>query len=263
VMEAVLGGDGLGTLGNRSDGRAPHGVYPARGADRWVAISVLDEEMWQGLCGVRGLHRLGEDEGFATLADRLAHVDELDEAVAAWTEERTAWEAATELQEAGVAASPVLDNWGMLLDPQLEARQQFQVAPHARFGGELTYGQAICLSETPAVVSRAAPAFGEDTRDVLAEVAGFDPDEVAEAVASGAVHEMERPDVHLERPYLHWIGSVLPLEWPASTQVDPAALLFERLRVANAEQAARAEAGAGQRDGGAGTAANTATGAGA
>ena len=31
VLEAVLGGSGLGSLGNRRDGRAPHGVYPCRG----------------------------------------------------------------------------------------------------------------------------------------------------------------------------------------------------------------------------------------
>jgi crotonobetainyl-CoA:carnitine CoA-transferase CaiB-like acyl-CoA transferase len=230
VMEAVLGGDGLGTLGNRAEGWAPQGVYPVRGSDRWVAVSVMDADMWHGMCSLRGLERLGADERFATVAGRLEHREELDEAIASWTGSRTGWEVAAELQAVGVAASPVLDSWGVLSDPQLEARQHFHVVPHARFGGELTYGQAIRLTGTPATFTRAAPAFGEDTRDVLRAVAGLSDAAVESALASGVVHEMTRPDLHFERPYLHWIRAVLPLDWPPSTIVDPAAILFERLR---------------------------------
>ena len=168
VMEAVLGGSGLGTLGNRVDGRAPHGVYPARGEDRWVAISVMDAEMWAALCRLEGLEALDHDARFSTLAARLDHQDELDEIISAWTAARTAAEAAAELQSVGVAASAVMDNFEVLGDPQLDGRGFFRVLPHARFGAELTYGQAMTLSATPPRSERAAPAFGEDTRDVLA-----------------------------------------------------------------------------------------------
>ena len=36
--------------GNRDSSMAPHGVYPARGADRWVAIAVRTDDEWQRLC---------------------------------------------------------------------------------------------------------------------------------------------------------------------------------------------------------------------
>ena len=45
--------------GNRLEwpNAAPHGVYPARGDDRWVAIAVFDDAQWAGL--VRGARRSG------------------------------------------------------------------------------------------------------------------------------------------------------------------------------------------------------------
>jgi benzylsuccinate CoA-transferase BbsF subunit len=250
LMEAELGGSGLGTRGNRSDGVAPEGVYPCRGDDRgdhgdhgdhgdndvrWVALSVLDEHMWQGLCGLVGPGDLPGDARFSTSAGRLDHHDDLDQVISRWTATRTPWEAAAELQAVGVAASPVLDNWDVLMDPQLRARQHFRVLPHPRFDRELSYGQAITLSETPATFTRAAPAFGQDTRTVLAEVADLGETEIHDVLASGAASEMEHTGVHLERPYLHWIRAVLPLDWPPSTLVDPPSILFERLSAVEAQ----------------------------
>lgn len=229
VMDVQLGGDGLGTLGNRSPGRAPQGVYPTRDDDRWVAVSVLDEPMWRALCGVDGLEALAADPRFATIEDRLANADALDDVLAAWTTTRTRQDAAAALQAAGVAASPVYDNWDVLSDAQLQDRRQFRLVPHPRFGKELVYGQAIALSDTPAAIERAAPAFGQDTRQILEGVAGLDRAAVDAALADGTAHEMAYADVHLERPFLHWVNTILPLGWPRATAVDPAALLFDRL----------------------------------
>ena len=143
-------------LGNRDADRAPQGVYPAKGTERWVALSVQDSTMWRSLCRVPGLESLGNDARFATLEDRVSHHDALDEALAAWTIERTDWEAATELQWFGVAASPVLDSWDLVADPQLAAREFFHALPHARFPRDLVFGQAVRLSETPPAPTRRA-----------------------------------------------------------------------------------------------------------
>jgi hypothetical protein len=184
--------------------------------------------MWRGLSSLKDLEVLEGDPRFSTLAGRLAHQDELDDVVSGWTEERTPWEAATELQAVGVAACPVLDNWAVLTDPQLEARDFFRVLPHARFEAELSYGQAIVLSDTSPRFERAAPAFGEDTRDVLREVAGLNEKEVQAAIDSGVAHEMEHPEIRLERPYLHWIPHLMALAWPSSN-LDPARILYDQL----------------------------------
>ncbi len=76
---------------------------------------------------------------------------------------------------------------------------------------------------------------------------GCGDDEVDELVATGTVHEMNRPDTVLERPYLHWIRAVTHLPWPPST-FEPAELFMRRLEAERPRPTARADADDG--DGG-------------
>ena len=62
--------------GNRDPTMAPHGVYPAAGDDRWIAIACTDDGAWRRLAAHLGL---GDAEAAAwPLAERLARQDELD-----------------------------------------------------------------------------------------------------------------------------------------------------------------------------------------
>jgi crotonobetainyl-CoA:carnitine CoA-transferase CaiB-like acyl-CoA transferase len=192
-----------------------------------VAVSVADDSAWEALRSVEGLESLADDPRFETLAERLANFDELDAVICEWTELRTAWECSVELQRAGVPAHPLFDHWDVLADPQLASRQFFRVLPSTRFGAELTYGQAVVLSETPANFTRAAPAFGEHTRDIL-KVVGLTEPEIDGLITSGIAHEMPHPGLRLERPYLGWVPHLLRLPWPDST-VDPAQIIFDRM----------------------------------
>jgi benzylsuccinate CoA-transferase BbsF subunit len=220
IVEVGLRGSSPSNTGNRREGRAPHGLYPCRGNDRWVALSVLDDAMWQALGNADGLASLANDPRFATIDNRSALHDEIDEHLCAWTSVRTDWDAAAELQYAGVAAAPVLDAWDVLVDEQLTARYFYRVLPSARFGADLCFGSAVVMPDTPIVLPRAAPAMGEDTRDVLAEL-GHDAADTRRLLKSGVASAMTRTDVHLERPYLHWIDKMLCLPWPTAS-FDPA-----------------------------------------
>jgi crotonobetainyl-CoA:carnitine CoA-transferase CaiB-like acyl-CoA transferase len=177
---------------------------------------------------VEGLEALGADSRFDDLAGRLAHQDELDEMLGAWTAQRTEWEVAFELQQVGVPAAPMMDNYDVIADPQLAARDFFRVVSSERFGADVTYGQAIVLSDTPARFDAAPPSFGQHTREVLGDVAGLDEREIDDLIEAGVAQETARPELHFERPFLHWIPRVMRLPWPAAT-VDPAAIIFERL----------------------------------
>jgi benzylsuccinate CoA-transferase BbsF subunit len=227
VLELGLRGTVRSANGNRVEGTAPQGVYPCRGHERWVAVTVRDDEMWAGLVTVRGLTHLAGDR-LATVAGREAAADELDAELTAWTSGCTDWEAATELQLAGVAASPVESPWDLLTDPHLAAREAFRALPHPRFGTDLVFGQAVTMSDTEPRYSRAAPGLGQDSRDILVDVVGLPDEEVDRLVAAGVVHEMNRPDVRLERPYLHWLRTLMHLPWPDGT-FEPAEVLMRRL----------------------------------
>ena len=61
LADSSVNGRNLGRRGNRDSYMSPHGVYPCRGADRWVAIAVRNEEEWQSFCDAMG--STGMDHG--------------------------------------------------------------------------------------------------------------------------------------------------------------------------------------------------------
>jgi len=80
---------------------APHGVYPALGDDRWVAIAVFDDDQWERLVEALGHPAWSDDERFATQSARFAHQDLLDEHLSSWTRERDRHEVMELLQAHG------------------------------------------------------------------------------------------------------------------------------------------------------------------
>jgi crotonobetainyl-CoA:carnitine CoA-transferase CaiB-like acyl-CoA transferase len=215
VVDAALGGTAYQARGNRSVAGAPQGVYPARGEDRWVAVSATDDAGWAGLGTVDGLHGLAADPRFASPPDRLAHHDELDDVLAAWTQQRSDWAAAAELQEAGVAAAPVFDGWDVIGDPHLASRSFYQLARSTRFGQDLVCRPAAVPAEMTQEVRRAVPGMGEHTREILRDLAGLDELAIEQLLADGTACEMAQPQARLARPYLHWVGRLMRLPWPS------------------------------------------------
>jgi benzylsuccinate CoA-transferase BbsF subunit len=202
--------------GNRVPGAAPHGLYPCRGSDRWVALAIFGDEEWRALCDAAEHPDWAEDPRFATAEARRANQDALDEAIAAWTRAATDEEIAERLQRAGVAAAPALDNARVAVDAQLRSRGFWALAEHARFGADLVTGNPIVLSATPGRQDRAGPSFGEDNDHVLGEVCGYSRAEIDALIEAKVVEPMASPaGVKLDRPYLPWIRHFMPeLPWP-------------------------------------------------
>ncbi|MDP9237011.1 MAG: CoA transferase [Chloroflexota bacterium] len=173
--------------GNRDPQMAPHGVYPAAGDDRWVAIAVTDDAAWARLCDAIGREELAEDARYATLAGRLEHHDELDAIVSAWTRERDMSAAEAMLQAHGVAASAVQHSRELYDDAQLWHRGHFVQLEHEVHGTTWVEGSRFRLSRTPARIERAAPTFGRDNFYVLETILGYDADRIAELAAAGVL----------------------------------------------------------------------------
>jgi benzylsuccinate CoA-transferase BbsF subunit len=201
LMQQAATGHTVGRMGNRQAGSAPEGVYPCRGEDRWVAISVTDDAAWQGLGRALGGPAWASDPRFASVEGRLANHDELDELIGAWTAQHSPEEVAAWLQEQGVAAYSVLDNSETILDPQVRDRGWFMVRPSSRFGRDLLTGSALRLTGTPGDIERAGPMMAEDTDALLRDVAGYDQARIDALVASGAAFRAHDPDIALRRPY--------------------------------------------------------------
>src|SRR6202035_2182298 len=69
---------------SRNPAMAPHGVYPTREADRWLAIACRSDRDWQRLGAVIGEAWVSDDR-WAHLPGRLGGQDDLDALVEQWS----------------------------------------------------------------------------------------------------------------------------------------------------------------------------------
>jgi crotonobetainyl-CoA:carnitine CoA-transferase CaiB-like acyl-CoA transferase len=184
LLDYTVNGRCQERTGNSDAHLAPHGVYPAAGTDRWLAIAVSTDAQWQALCDVMGRPELGHDPRFATPAARLAHREALDTMLAVWTQEHDAHEAEAALQARGVPASVVQNSQELCSDPQLLQRGHLVQLPHPLHGTTTIEGSRFRLSRTPARIARAAPTLGQDNQDVLETILGYSPERIAALTAA-------------------------------------------------------------------------------
>lgn len=173
--------------GNRDPYRAPHGIYPTKTPDRWVAVSVTTQEQWQAFCQAIGAPAWTSEGRFRTLTDRKAHEDDLDKLVSEWTAGHTAEEIMTTLQAVKIPAGVVQTAEDLFNDPQLAHREHFQWLEHPVMGRHSYHSPAYRLSETPAVLTSAGPALGQHNEYVYREILGYSDDEVADMLIEGVI----------------------------------------------------------------------------
>ncbi len=174
-------------VGNTDPSYAPHGVYPALGDDRWIAITCKTDEHWHSLCPAMNRASLVRDERFATLAARYSNRDHLDPIISEWTRGLTAHAAEALLQQLGIPASAVQDSKDVCHDPQLASRGYLIEIVHPVCGKMVVEGPRFLLSRTPASVARPAPTVGGDNQYVLESILGYDQDRITELAAAGVL----------------------------------------------------------------------------
>jgi crotonobetainyl-CoA:carnitine CoA-transferase CaiB-like acyl-CoA transferase len=169
-------------MANRSPRTAPHGAFPARGDDAWVAIATWTDEEWAQLASVIGV----SDESLATAEARLERVDEVEKLVSDWTRSRAPLEIAERLQTVGIEAVPVQTLTETALDPQLAARGHFDPHRHPALGDFHYERNGFRLSDAASGYGGASPTLAQHNRAVL-ELLGYGASEIAELEASGGV----------------------------------------------------------------------------
>jgi crotonobetainyl-CoA:carnitine CoA-transferase CaiB-like acyl-CoA transferase len=167
---------------------APHGVYPASGEDRWVAIAVFSDEEWSRFADAIGRPAWTTDERFATQPSRWENQDALDEAITTWTSQRDRYEVTKILQDAGVRAGAVQNAQDLNEnDPQLAHRGVFFELDHPVIGEARFEGVPVRFDGMSADNWRSGPLLGEDNGYVFQELLGVGDDEFAELAAAGVI----------------------------------------------------------------------------
>ena len=167
---------------------APHGVYPAKGEDQWVAIAVFDDEGWQRLVGAIGSPEWAAEERFATAESRWKNQDALDAHLSTWTRQIGKHEAMRLLQAAGVAAGAAQTPEDLNEnDDQLAARGIFFEMDHPVIGWGRFEGNPMKMSRILPDNWRSAPLLGEDNNYVFGEVLGMGSAEIEDLRERGII----------------------------------------------------------------------------
>ena len=171
---------------NRDPNCCPHGIYPARGDDEWVAIAVTDDEEFAALSQVIGCPDLASR--LPTAQARAGAEDELDALLSGWTRVQDKWQAASQLQALGVPSAPVQNlRDAMEIDERLAARHYITVEQPSHPGIKVPIQNTpIQTAGEPRTVRR-APMYGEDNEYVLQDILGMSPDDVLALRQAGVI----------------------------------------------------------------------------
>ncbi len=173
--------------GNRDPSMAPHGVYPARGTDRWVAIAVRSDEEWRRLCRIAQLHEFETDAALTTLAGRKTAEERIDAALSQWTRQHDAADIEAELQHAGIAAHALLDTHELANEPQLASRGFIRRIAHPQFGMTAIEGSRVLMSGAEAAEPTLAVSYGSHNAVVLGDILGYSAQRIAQLAEKGAL----------------------------------------------------------------------------
>ena len=160
-----------------------------RVADGFATATPLTDSEFQGLCRALGLAEVAADPRFATTAARMQNVAALgalfQNEIADAARSMTRLEFARALEAEDVPAGVVVAVGELPADPQVVASQTFVETDHPRAGRLREPRPAPRFGATPAHVGGPAPALGEHTDEVLAEL-GLGA-EIASLRATGVV----------------------------------------------------------------------------
>jgi len=172
--------------GNRTI--VPTDLYPCSpgGTNDYLYIFVVTTRMWDGLMATIGHPELVDDPRFATTRDRHQNGDALWEIVAAWTRQRTKFEAMEALGAVGVPCSAVYDSEDILHDRHLHARDMIRTVNHPVNGPVEMLAPPIHLS-TSEVEMAPAPLLGQHTAEVLSAELGLSAAEIDTLTAAGVL----------------------------------------------------------------------------
>lgn len=165
------GGSAPVPAGARHPTIAPYG--PFRTTDGTVFLGIQNETEFAGFCEhVLGRAELAEDPRFRLNADRVAHVEELNELISAALSSVSSADLITWLDDLAIANSTLRTMADFSAHPQLAARERWVEVDTPGGPARSLLPPVTSASYTPAM--GAVPALGQHTDQIRREFAGAD-----------------------------------------------------------------------------------------
>jgi crotonobetainyl-CoA:carnitine CoA-transferase CaiB-like acyl-CoA transferase len=176
-------------MGTKDPVLAPYQAYPT--ADGYLNVACANQKLWEQLCAAIDRPELAEDDRFASNADRVEHMDDLEAELAATFEQRPtdAWVKLL-AEDHGLPVGPVLSVPQALEHEQTKARGVVSDLEHPATGRIPVIEHPLRFETVDSGFERPPPLLGQDTEAVLRDV-GYDGSELENLRDVGAIPDRD------------------------------------------------------------------------
>jgi CoA:oxalate CoA-transferase len=173
--------------GNRHGGlaEAPYNVYPT--SDGHIAIICNNNRHFHALLKAMNREDLRDDPRFQDLKTRVAHIDEIDELVGAWTRQHAKAALVELLLSCRVPHAPVRDLGEVVNDPHMHARGSLQWIDHPQYGRIVVQNSPIRYEGVAPVRLEPSSPLGAQNREVFCERLGLSEEEFEDLSRAGVI----------------------------------------------------------------------------
>lgn len=174
-------------IGNEYREWCPSGTYKAK--DGYYALAVgRDQDFRRLAADVLDDHALSEDPRCATHTSRIQNRALINNALNAWSHDKSVAEVCRLLQQTQIPCAPVLDVPQVVQDPHIrDHRDMFPSYEQPKAGRVTVTNIPVKVTGTQPVPLTPAPEMGQHTQDVLRELLQLDDQELAHLAQTGVI----------------------------------------------------------------------------
>lgn len=174
-----------GPAGSALPGIAPTNAYRCK-EGAYALIAGNGDSIFKRLMNLIGRADLANDPTLGDNTGRVARVEEIDQAIEAWTLQKSVDEVLEALDSASVPAGKIYNIADIAADPHYAARGMLQQLTMADGSTLKVPGVVPKLSLTPGQHRRNAPDLGQDTDEILKEM-GLNAEQIHRLKAAGII----------------------------------------------------------------------------
>ena len=190
----LVSGKVPGRAGNAHQNIVPYQVFEVKppegsapGVRDHIILAVGNDGQFAKFCEVAGVPALAQDVRYARNADRVRHRAELVPQLETLLRSRTKADWLSALEAAKVPCGAINNLGEVFADPQVASRGMVTRWAHPLREDLSLVSSPIKMSATPVRTELPPPLLGQHTREVLADVLGYDASQLAELQTQGII----------------------------------------------------------------------------